>query len=76
MGLFKKDKRQPKVTCLECGTDLGEGTKKDVFSHLITCLHVELNSLDNIRDNAQAQNNENGRRILHIVDALQGSVTE
>ena len=76
MTLFKKDKRQPKVTCQEGGTALGEGTTKDVFSHLVTCLHVELNTLDNIRDIAEGQKNENGRRVLHILDALQGTVKE
>lgn len=76
MTTFKKDARQPKVTCQECGTVLGEGTTKDVFSHLVTCLKVELNTLDNIRDIAEGQKNENGRRILHILDALQGTVTE
>ncbi len=70
MTTFKKSERQPKVTCQECGTALGEGTTKDVFSHLVTCLHVELNTLDNIRDIAEGEKSEHGRRILHILDAL------
>lgn len=76
MTTFTSDARQPPVTCLECGTKLGEGTTKDVFSHLVVCLKVEKNSLDNIRDNAEAEKTEHGRRILHIVNALQGRVIE
>ena len=76
MTLLEMDPRQPSVTCQECGTRLGVGTTKDVFSHLVTCLKVELNTLDNIRDIAEGQKNENGRRILHILDALQRTVTE
>ncbi|KKL99513.1 hypothetical protein LCGC14_1813690 [marine sediment metagenome] len=76
MTLLKKDARQPKVTCLECGTKLGEGTTKDVFSHLVTCLHVSPNTLDNIRDNAEGDRSEHSRRVLHILDALQGKVIE
>lgn len=69
--LFQKnDSRQPRVVCLECGTKLGEGTTKDVFSHLVTCLKVTPNTLENIRDNAASALNEHGRRVLHIVDAL------
>ena len=70
------DPRQPSVTCQECGTRLGAGTTKDVFSHLVVCLKVDPNSLDNIHDNAESEKNEHGRRILHIVDALQGRITE
>ena len=72
MSFKKNDPRQPEVTCLECHTKLGVGTTKDVYSHLMTCLHVEPNSLDNIRDNAEALRSEYGRRVLHIVNALQG----
>lgn len=64
------------VTCMECGTTVGGKTGKDIFSHMVTCLHVELNTLDNIRDIADAQKNENGRRVIHLLDALQGTVTE
>lgn len=76
MTLLQPSTRQPRVTCQECGTRLGAGTTKDVFSHLVTCLKVELNTLDNIRDIAESAKNENGRRIIHILDALQGTVTE
>lgn len=76
MTWLQADARQPAVTCRECGTKLGVGTTKDVYSHLMVCLKVERNSLDNIRDNAEAEKTEHGRRILHIVNALQGRVTE
>lgn len=69
-------KTEKAVTCLECGTECGGKTSKDIFSHMVTCLHVELNTLDNIRDIAEAQKNENGRRVIHLLDALQGTVTE
>lgn len=74
--VFGVDPRQPKVICQECGTELGEGTTKDVFSHLVTCLHVEPNSLDNIADAARDAKNEHGRRVLYIVEALQESAAQ
>ena len=64
------DPQQPSVTCLECDTRLGAGTTKDVFSHLVVCLHVAPNTLSNIRLNAKAESSEHGIRVLHIVDAL------
>lgn len=74
--LLRKHPSQPKVTCVECGTELGEGTTKDVFSHLVTCLHVSPNSLENIADAARDTHNEHGKRVLHIVDALQESLAD
>lgn len=68
--VLERSKEQPAVVCRECGTRLGVGTTKDVFSHLVTCLKVEKNTLSNIRDNAEAEHSEHGRRILHILDAL------
>lgn len=70
MTTFEKDAQQPRVVCRECGTHLGEGTTKDVFSHLVTCLKVQPNTLRNIRDNAEGERSEHGRRVLHILDAL------
>lgn len=72
--VFGRDARQPKITCKECQTELGEGTTKDVFSHLMTCLHVTPNSLENIADAARDTKNEHGRRVLYIVEALQASI--
>lgn len=72
MTSLESGPRQPRVVCLECGTRLGVGTPKDVFSHLVTCLKVDLNTLDNIRDAAEGERSEHGRRVLHILDALQG----
>ncbi len=69
-------KAEATVTCRECGTTVGGKTGKDIFSHMVTCLHVELNTLDNIRDIAEGQKNENGRRVIHLLDALQTGVTE
>ena len=74
--VFGRDPRQPEVTCLECGTKLGEGTTKDVFSHLVTCLQVAPNSLENIADTARDTKNEHGRRVLYIVEQLQESITD
>lgn len=68
--------KEVEVTCKECGTVVGGDTGKDIFSHLVTCLHVELNTLDNIRDIADAQKNENGRRVIHLLEALKRQVTE
>ena len=61
---------QPSVTCLECGTHLGAGTNKDVFSHLVVCLKVPPNTLGNIRLNAKRESSEHGNRVLHIINAL------
>lgn len=71
MTLLQKDVTQPQVTCFECGTKLGEGTTKDVFSHLVVCLKVTPNTLNNIRLNAIKESSEHGLRVLHIVNALQ-----
>lgn len=70
MVLFGTSVDQPRVTCLECGTHLGVGTTKDVYSHLITCLKVSPNTLKNIRLNAERESSEHGNRVLHIVNAL------
>lgn len=70
MVLFLESKEQPRVTCLECGTELGVGTTKDVFSHLVICLKVSPNTLSNIKMNAQAESSEHGNRVLHIVNSL------
>lgn len=72
MTLLEAGPRQPRVVCQECHTKLGVGTTKDVYSHLLTCLHVEPNSLDNIRDAAESERSEHGRRVMHIVQALLG----
>lgn len=74
--LLGRDPRQPQVECRECHTELGEGTTKDVFSHLVTCLHVEPNSLENIADAAHDTHNEHGRRVLYIVEVLQASIAD
>lgn len=68
--LLPMSKEQPYVTCLECGTRLGVGTTKDVFSHLVVCLKVEPNTLKNIRQKALGEHSEHGVRIIHILDAL------
>ena len=63
---------QPAVTCQECHTKLGAKTGKDIYSHLLGCLNVEQNALHRIKTNAIAAGNENGERILHLVNALLG----
>lgn len=62
----------PIVTCQECQTKLGGKTGKDVYSHLLICLNVEPNALHRIKTSALAAGNENGKRIIHLVDALLG----
>lgn len=63
----------PNVTCLECGTFLGGHTGKDPYKHMLGCLNVEPDSLARIKDAAEAERNEHGRRVLHIVSALLSS---
>jgi hypothetical protein len=60
------------VTCRECGTRLGGNSGKAPFKHLQHCLHVEADSLQGVRNYAEGRRDENGRRVIHILDALEG----
>lgn len=60
-----------RVTCQECSTVCGEGTTKDPYSHMLNCLKVDSDSLDRIKEHAEGLRSEYGRRILHMVAALQ-----
>ena len=60
----------PRVTCLECDTQLGGGTTKDPYSHLLLCLRAQPGSFERMREAATSARSENGRRILHILDAI------
>lgn len=60
------------IECMECGTVLGGDGGKDPYSHLLGCLNVEPNALHRIKTQAIANGNENGKRVLHIVNFLLG----
>jgi len=59
------------LICKECGQSLGGDTGKDPYKHMLRCLHVEPDSLQRIREQAEGARNENGRRILHILDYIE-----
>lgn len=59
------------VVCLECGTVCGEGHGKEIFSHMVLCLKVELDSLERIREVAKRDWGERGRRVIHLIDAME-----
>ena len=58
--------------CLECGQILGGQSGKDPYKHLLRCLHVEPDSLQRIREQAEGSRNENGRRVLDILNHIEG----
>lgn len=64
------------VTCIECGTHLGGDTPKDPYSHLLVCLHAAPDSLERMKETAERARSENGRRIVHIVDAMLATPAE
>ena len=66
------------VTCLECGKVMGGQSGIDPYKHMLRCLHVEPDSLGRIREQAEGARSENGRRILHILNHIEGvgSTTE
>lgn len=64
-----------RVICQECGTVCGEGTAKDPYSHMLNCLKVDSDSLDRIKEHAEGLRSEHGRRIIHMVAALQSPET-
>ena len=59
------------TTCLECHTDLGGQTGKDPFKHMVHCLKVEPDTYVRLRDVAGREWGERGRRVIHILDALE-----
>jgi len=63
------------ISCQECGQLIGGSTSRDPYKHMLRCLHVEPDSLQRIREQAEGARNENGRRVLHIVNYIEGSVS-
>ena len=63
--------KETEVKCLECGTVCGGTEGKDTWKHLITCLQVDPDNLDRVRETAEQMRSERGRRIIHLVNALQ-----
>ena len=61
------------ITCLECGKVMGGQTSIDPYKHMLRCLHVEPDNLARIREQAEGARNENGRRILHILNHIEGA---
>ncbi len=61
------------ITCLECGKVMGGQTTINPYKHMLRCLHVEPDNLQRIREQAEGARNENGRRILHIIDYIEGA---
>lgn len=59
------------VTCLECGTELGEWTGKSTYKHMIGCLHVEPDAFERIRETAQREWGLRGQRVIHLLDAME-----
>lgn len=59
------------VRCLECRTDLGGDTGKSPYKHMLHCLHVEPDALENLRESARLEWGERGKRVIHILDALE-----
>lgn len=59
------------VTCLECSTKCGGSTGKDTFKHMVNCLKVEPDSLSRLREVAGREWGERGRRVIHLIDALE-----
>jgi len=37
---------------------------------MVQCLHVDQDSLERIREKADARRDENGRRVIYIIDKL------
>ena len=61
------------VECQECGTALGGDSGKDTYSHMLHCLKVAPGPLERIREAALGARNENGKRVVHLVDAMLSS---
>ena len=58
------------VVCLECATELGGSTGKYPYKHMLGCLKVRPGPLERVREAALGQRNENGKRVVHLVDAM------
>jgi hypothetical protein len=55
---------------MECQTPLGGATGKSAYKHLLLCLHVAPQPFVRIREEAEMLRSERGRRIIHILDAI------
>lgn len=60
------------VVCLECGTELGGEGQPDPYSHMLHCLNVTPDKVERIREVAQANRTENGKRVAHLCDFILG----
>lgn len=58
------------VVCEECGTNCGGAEGKDTYSHMLGCLKVQPGAIDRIRESALSSRTENGKRVVHLCDAL------
>ncbi len=56
--------------CPECGTPLEGNSGRSGYKHMVQCLHVDQDSLERIREKADARRDENGRRVIYIIDKL------
>lgn len=63
------------VSCQECGKVIAGNSGIDPYKHMLKCLHVEPDNLGRIREQAEGARNENGRRILHILNHIEGTVS-
>ena len=61
------------ISCQECGKVLSGNSGIDPYKHMLRCLHVEPDSLGRIREQAEGARNENGRRILAILNHIEGA---
>lgn len=59
------------VTCIECDTVCGGSHGKDTFKHMVNCLKVEPDSYLRIREVAVKDWGERGRRVIHLLNALE-----
>ena len=59
------------VTCKECNTLCGGARGKDTYKHMINCLKVEPDAYPRIRELAVREWGERGRRVIHLLDALE-----
>lgn len=58
------------VRCLECGTELGDVSQPDPYSHMLGCLNVAPDAVARIREVADASRTENGKRVVHLCDFI------
>ena len=60
------------ISCQECGKVIAGNSGIDPYKHMLRCLHVEPDNLGRIREQAEGARNEIVRRILAILDHIEG----